>query len=138
MPEREDSGLRTRAEWGVMHILPLTDEANGFGNAMGHTAFSGTVVDHDKGPTNNEVVGDFGEKGSRIEQTQRQAPGEERFGCDERIPDCNDVGRMVVLSVVCDDILGMRQILNMALRVINATSPITIETMPVHLRPNQL
>ncbi len=67
MPEGEDGRLRSRAEWSVVHILSSADESDGFGNAMGHVGFRGTVVDHDKRSANKEVVGDFGEKGSRIE-----------------------------------------------------------------------
>ena len=59
--------MGSKAEWGVVYILALTDESDGFGNPVGYFGFGWAVVDHDKCPPNNEVVGDFGEKGSRIE-----------------------------------------------------------------------
>jgi hypothetical protein len=138
MPEGEDGRLRSRAERGCVHIMASTDESDGFGNTVGYFGFGWAVIDHDERSANNQIVGDIGKQSRWIEQTQGQAPGEERFGRDERIPGRNEVGRLVILAIVCDDILGMGQVLNMSLCVINATSPVTIETMPVHFRSDKL
>ena len=61
LPEREDGGLRAKAERGGVHILSSTDESDGFGNAMRNLGFGAAVIDHDKRASDHKIVGNGGE-----------------------------------------------------------------------------
>ena len=51
----------------MVKIVAGTNEADVFRDASRHLCFGDTVIDHDEGSANNEIVGNLGEYSGRIE-----------------------------------------------------------------------
>lgn len=50
-----------------MKIVSGTDEADVLRDASRYFCFGGTVIDHDEGSANDEIIGNLGEYSGRIE-----------------------------------------------------------------------
>ncbi len=64
---------------------------------------------------------------------ERHPPGQHTIRCDEWIPSGHDVSRALVAHVVLDDELRVRQMLDIALRIVEAAIPIDVDPVALDL-----
>ena len=76
-----------------------------------------------------EVGHDLREQEMRSKERKRESPSQDWSRCHEGVPCCDDIGRGAIVAIVLDVELRVREILDVALRVVVAT--IAIDIHPV-------
>lgn len=115
-----------------MHIMPLADQSRGFNQMMRHPGLAGTVIDHDERSAQDQIVGYLCKDGRGVKEAEGKTPGQKRLRSDKWKPGCNELRCLCVPSVIGDDIVGVGQVVNMTTGIINAATPVAVQSVAVY------